>query len=187
LTFYINRDRYDTFDLTFAGIPAEQNSPDVPPDTKCTFTVGVVEDLTDELRRVVSNPVGFDCEVTHGHYKFRLRDCKLTAPIPDRDYARHRVTLTFETTRQSVLEAVRPMAPPPPPDQTDAFLSRLHVLAQEHDLLRRKRIQLVKAIEEIEAHEAALDRAQMDFNTRRDQFLATGTPELLAMAHGRGL
>jgi hypothetical protein len=187
MSFKIDRNRYETTDLSFSGMPQVANAPDVPGDTKVTFQVEVKEDLIDDLRRSLTNPQGFDVDLSHGEYRFKLRNCRLTGPIPDRDYARHRVVLTFETLRQNIVEMVRPMGPPPPPDHTDVFLSQLHLLTQEHDRIRRGRIRLQEYDAELKKHWRELEAEEAALELKKAALFATGTPELLAMAHGRGL
>jgi hypothetical protein len=186
MAFYANRTSYPIYDFAFSGIPEYANQGDVSPDSEITFRVTVQENNLTNLRSYLQDPQGFAAEITHKDYTCDFQFAHLIEPLSERDYsANQKLTMVFKVRRDYIRTILRPMGQTPV-SHADVWHRQLHVYSQDLDRLRRRRIELASAFQELERHQHALTADEEALASRKSALWAAGTDELRAAAEARG-
>jgi hypothetical protein len=185
-TFYINRTSYAIKEFSFEGLPQFAIDGDVTGETLIHFRMTVTENNITDLRGYLQNPQGFAGSIVDKDVEFEFQFARLDAPLPEPDYSNRSLALVFSTKREYIRKLHRPMGQPKL-DPSTTFFQSVHVLSQEKDMWRRRRIDLKNAYANLDEHQAALETAEKAIALKTEALFATGTTEWVEQARRRGL
>jgi len=185
VSFTIARETYPLLQFSFAGLPETMAGGDIEPGDYVTFDLVVQEKMSDDLREALVNPQGFTANFDHKEYRFSVREARLVAPLPERDYGRRHLAITFKARRDCIV-MVRPAGRPAPNPDT-GWYDALFAFSQQKDHLRRKRLELAEFEAEVAKRRAMLEEAEEFLAARRATLWSGASPEMRAGAEARGL